>query len=415
MTDRIQTLDMLRGIAILGLPLMNMVAFAMPTAAYFNPTVFDGSSALNHFIYILFNIFANQKFMGLFSLLFGAGIILLAERRKALGKGTVSGHYSRMLWLFIFGALHFWFLWAGDILTLYAVIACLVFPMYKSSTKFLFIITFIGLSLSVFLSSNSYVTSVALGAAGKAEILQEFDPTQEYLSKLKQQKLSPSYNTNMLEYRSLFLQGYEEDIAVDVQENPANDQLALSNILKVFGLMTLGMLLYRTGFLTGKRSHTEYQLMAQFGLIIGMSFTLAGLFWNYSNNWEPQAFFKYGIMLSSIGSIAMSIAYVALIVLAKQKGFFGKFASHIENVGRMALTNYLMQSLICIFIFYGFALGLYGSLTRLGLIPIIILICLFQIYFSKYWLSLFIQGPFEWLLRTLSHFRIQTLRKQAKD
>jgi uncharacterized protein len=415
MTDRIQTLDMLRGIAILGLPLMNMVAFAMPTAAYFNPTVFDGSSALNHFIYSLFNIFANQKFMGLFSLLFGAGIILLAERRKALGKGTVSGHYSRMFWLFIFGAFHFWFLWAGDILTLYAVIACLVFPMYKSSTKFLFIITIIALSLSVFLSSNSYVTSVALGPAGKAEILQEFDPTQEYLSKLKQQKLSPSYNTNMLEYRSLFLQEFEEDIAVDVQENPANDQLALSNILKVFGLMTLGMLLYRTGFLTGKRSHTEYQLMAQFGLIIGMSFTLAGLFWNYNNNWEPQAFFKYGIMLSSIGSIAMTIAYVALIVLAKQKDFFGKFAPLIENVGRMALTNYLMQSFICIFIFYGFAFGLYGSLTRLGLIPIIIVMCALQIYFSKYWLSLFVQGPFEWLLRTLSNFRIQTLRKQVAD
>jgi uncharacterized protein len=155
--------------------------------------------------------------------------------------------------------------------------------------------------------------------------------------------------------------------------------------------------------------------MAQFGLIIGVSFTLAGLFWNYSNNWEVQAFFKYGIMLSSIGSIAMTIAYVALIVLAKKRGIFGKFAVLIENVGRMALTNYLMQSFICIFIFYGFALGLYGSLTRLGLIPIIIVMSALQIYFSKYWLSFFVQGPFEWLLRTLSNFRIQALRKQAED
>jgi uncharacterized protein len=243
MTGRIQTLDLLRGIAILGLPLMNMVAFAMPTAAYFNPNVFDGSSALNHFIYSFFNMFANQKFMGLFSLLFGAGIILLSERRKALGKSTVSAHYARMFWLFIFGALHFWFIWAGDILTLYAVIACLVFPMYKSSVKFLFIITFISLSLSVFLSSNSYVTSLVLGAAGKAEILQEFDPTEAHLRKLKEQKLSSSYNTNMLEYRSLFLQESDEDIAVAAEENSANDQLALSNMLKVFGLMTLGMLL----------------------------------------------------------------------------------------------------------------------------------------------------------------------------
>ena len=92
MTDRIQTLDLLRGIAVLGLPLMNMVAFAMPTAAYINPNVFDGSSALNHFIYSLFTIFADQKFMGLFSLLFGAGIILLAEKRKARYEGTVSAH-----------------------------------------------------------------------------------------------------------------------------------------------------------------------------------------------------------------------------------------------------------------------------------------------------------------------------------
>lgn len=415
MTDRIQTLDLLRGIAVLGLPLMNMVAFSMPTAAYINPNVFDGASALNHFIYSLFTIFADQKFMGLFSLLFGAGIILLAEKRKARSEGTVSAHYARMFWLFILGALHFWFLWAGDILTFYAVIACLVFPMYKSSTKFLFIITVISLSLSIFLSSNPYVTSVALGAAGKAEILQEFDPTDDYLSRIKEQKLSPSYNTNMLEYRSLFLKGTEANIEVDTEENPASGQLFLSVILKVLGLMTLGMLLYRTGFLTGKRSHTEYPLMAQFGLIIGMSFTLAGLFWNYSNNWEPQAFFKYGLILSSIGSIAMTIAYVALIVLAKKKDFFGKFALLIENVGRMALTNYLMQSFICIFIFYGFALGLYGSLTRLGLIPIIIVMSALQIYFSKYWLSLFVQGPFEWLLRTLSNFRLQALRKQIED
>lgn len=126
----------------------------------------------------------------------------------------------------------------------YAVIACLVFPMYKSSTKFLFIITVISLSLSIFLSSNPYVTSVALGPAGKAEILQEFDPTDDYLSRIKEQKLSPSYNTNMLEYRSLFLEGTEANIEVDTEENSASGQLFLSVILKVLGLMTLGMLLY---------------------------------------------------------------------------------------------------------------------------------------------------------------------------
>lgn len=470
MNERIQTLDVLRGIAVLGLPIMNMVVFAMPLAAYYNPTVFDGSSYINHFLFSLFHIFADQKFMGLFSLLFGAGIILLAEKRKSKGQGTVFGHYSRMLWLLVFGALHTWFIWFGDILAIYAVIGLFAFPMYKASRKFLLTITIISLSLSVFISSNPYATSAVLGPIGKAELLEGFAPTSEYMASIKAQRLSPSYSENMRPDRKEFQEGFHDGLndsskdglydslndsskngldkntntnpnnsadtkaeetnnkvekpttAQPLQSaeelnpaNPAMDQLLIHSILKIFGLMSLGMLLYRSGFLSGQRSTTEYQLLAQFGLIIGMSFTLAALFWNYSHAWQAQAFFEYGMLFSAIGSIAMTLGYVGLIVLAHRNGFFGRATALIANVGQMALSNYLMQSIICILIFYGFGLGLYGSLTRLGLIPIIVLLCAFQIVFSKYWLHFFAQGPFEWLLRTLSSFSFQPLRKANKD
>jgi uncharacterized protein len=417
MTSRIQSLDVLRGIAVLGLPTMNIISFSMPSAAYLNPTVFDNTSAMNHFLFSLFQIFADQKFMGLFSILFGAGIILLAEKRKERGQCTFCGHFSRMFWLLVFGILHYWFLWYGDILSIYALIALFVFPFYKSSTKFLLSITIISLSLSVILSSNAYVTEAVMGRTAKLELMQDYSPSQEHVDKIKEQRLSPSYQDNMLEYREIFFQDLDEDMQDDQNENEADsyvtDQLFYQAVCKVFGLMTLGMLLYRTGYLSGQRSRTEYQLMAQVGFIIGMSFTFAALFWNYTHNWDAQAYFEYGMLLSNIGSIAMTIAYIGLFVLLQINGYFGRATEYIASVGRMALTNYLMQSFICIVIFYGFGLGLYGSLTRLGLIPIIVLLCGFQLLFSKYWLTYFMQGPFEFLLRTLATFKIQGILKPS--
>jgi uncharacterized protein len=429
-TTRIKTLDLLRGIAVLGLPTMNIISFSMPLGAYLNPNVIDGSSYINHFLFSLFDIFANQKFLSLFSILFGAGIILLAEKRKTHGRSTVNAHYSRMLWLFIFGALHYWFLWFGDILMSYAIVALFAFPLYKSSSKFLLCITAISFSLCVFFSYNPTVNNLAQGSTYRSEFLEIYAPSDEQLKSMKEQRLSASYNENMRYSRESLEFDVQENSELDIEESATNNtgvdaqeelyshvttQLSLHYMLKIFGLMTLGMVLYRSGFLSGKRSNTEYQLLAQFGIIIGMSFTFAALFWNYSNNWSVAAFFEYGMMYSSIGSVSMTLGYIGIIVLAYRKGLFGKAAALIANVGRIALTNYLMQSLICVLIFYGFGLGLYGSLSRLGLIPVIILIWVIQIQFSKYWLNYFQQGPFEWLWRSLSTFEFQPLRKQVED
>jgi uncharacterized protein len=111
----------------------------------------------------------------------------------------------------------------------------------------------------------------------------------------------------------------------------------------------------------------------------------------------------------------MTIGYVGLFTLAFKTGFFGKMTKYISSVGKMALSNYLIQSFICAFIFYGFGLGLYGSLTRFGLVPIILLLWVFQLYASKYWLKHFTQGPIEWVWRTLSTFSIQTIRRKSES
>jgi uncharacterized protein len=146
-------------------------------------------------------------------------------------------------------------------------------------------------------------------------------------------------------------------------------------------------------------------------LALGTTITAAGLVYNYSNAWNMDTYFRFGMTFKEVGSTFMVIGYMSLIVLAHQRGMISRLASWISPVGQMALTNYLMQSVICALIFYGYGLGLYGSVSRLELLPIIVGIWVFQIGFAGFWLSLFKQGPIEWIWRNLTYMRIQSIRK----
>ena len=116
--------------------------------------------------------------------------------------------------------------------------------------------------------------------------------------------------------------------------------------------------------------------------------------------------------LKEIGSSFMAVGYMSFLIFAYKKGYLDKITNWISPVGQMALTNYLMQSLICAFIFYGYGAGLYGSVSRLELIPFIIGIWVFQVAFSVLWLSYFTQGPIEWIWRSLAYFRVQSIAKR---
>ena len=130
-SERILSLDVLRGVAVLGILVMNIQCFSMIGQAYMNPTAYGDLEAANWWVWYLGHLFTDQKFMAIFSMLFGAGVVVMTSRREADGHGSAGAHYSRMCWLLLFGLLHAYLLWYGDILYSYAVCGFVLWPLRK--------------------------------------------------------------------------------------------------------------------------------------------------------------------------------------------------------------------------------------------------------------------------------------------
>jgi uncharacterized protein len=391
MQHRIETIDLLRGFALLGLPTMNIVAFSMPFSAYINPTSFAQEGLLNHFIFSFFHLFSDQKFMGLFSLLFGASIILLASKTQKSGNNAGSIHYSRMLWLFLLGLLHAFYLWEGDVLMIYALLGVLLYPLKNLRAKWLFILTILGLSLSALFSI--------------------VDLTMPIMSYEEKEAINSIYQPSITQIQQdirLYQSDYEtiqKVLVSDFIDNRLLDSYMISGLLRSFSMMCLGMALFKIGLLSGKLSEHFYRRLLGLSLLISLPLISAGLLYNYIMQWQLESFTRFGSIANIIGSVPLVIAYIALFSLFQKSEKLIDLKSAIQNVGKMALTNYLMQSIICAFVFYGYGLGLYGQLSRLQLLPLILLIWGLQLFFSTWWLGFFKQGPIEWCWRMLTYFR----------
>ncbi len=403
--SRIASLDVLRGLALLGLPTMNIIVFAMPAAAYVNPWAWGEAHDMNELLFGFFYLFADQKFMGLFTLLFGASLLLLAEKSESRGCSPAAIHYRRSFWLLIIGLAHTWYLWEGDVLQIYAMMALLLYPFRHLNALSLMAIAACAINLSLYLSYFTDISEASIGTEGRQDLQAWFQPDMSQIA----------------EQRATYLGSYEDTVAAargtlapDVSSSEHNADLiwatlGLALLVRVFGMMCLGMALYKLGVLQGWRSTRDYRWIAGIGLAAGLAITAFGLWWNYAQRWSMDAWYAFGTIPQSLGAVLMTVAYAALIILALRYLMASAVTKALAAVGRMALTNYLMQSLICALIFYGYGLGLYGSLSRLELLPIIAGLWCVQILFSIIWLRYFMQGPVEWLWRTLTYFRLQPL------
>ncbi|MFT7505229.1 MAG: hypothetical protein ACI8ZZ_001051 [Gammaproteobacteria bacterium] len=406
LNERIQNIDILRGIALLGLPTMNMVVFALPFAAYLNPTAVANANWLDHAIFSFFYIFADQKFMGLFTLLFGASMVLLSDKVKTNGKNPTTVHYVKTCWLLVFGFLHVWFLWEGDILMMYAIAGLLLYPLKKLPWPILLVVSVLFLFSSVYFTHHNDISKQTLGSEVRQEFKAVYSPSKAQ-AKQQSEQLLGDYESAMSRTRDQFATTSK----ASAQAQNALEQLGFSAILKIFGMMCLGIILYRLGIIQGQKSNTFYQRMACWGFTFGLVLTGANLAWNYFQHWQIDSYFRYGMILKDIGAVFITLGYVSLINLLVNKKRYLATTSKIGFVGKMALTNYIMQSLICGLIFYGYGLGWHGQLSRLELLPIIACIWLFQITLSYLWLSRFTQGPLEWVWRCLTYFTFMPLKR----
>jgi uncharacterized protein len=224
------------------------------------------------------------------------------------------------------------------------------------------------------------------------------------------QELKDLYQGDYHGIRQVLVSNY-----TDVDELAPNrllEAFSFSAILRAFSMMCLGMVLLKLGLLQGKFSDIFYRRLFLISLLISVPIISLGLIYNYWHNWQLESFAPYGSIANDIGSVPLIVAYIAIFSLFQRAGVFSRLKGAVQNVGQMALTNYLMQSVICSFVFYGYGLGLYAQLTRLQLLPIIILIGILQLSWSTWWLSHFKQGPIEWVWRVLTYLRWQSLFRE---
>jgi len=387
-TDRIASLDVLRGFALLGILYMNIQSFAMVEEAYMNPTAFGDLTGANYAVWYVGRLFADLKFMSLFSMLFGAGLVLFAERQEAKNKSPAKMHYRRMGWLFLFGFCHAYLIWPGDILVPYACCASLVFLMRNLKPRTQLICGVLVVSVaSIFYLLGQW--SMPYWTAADLQLLsKEWWVTPDEIEMKKAIYQGPWLG--LLPYRAKA--AFELETFV----------FAIFIAWRTGGCMLIGMALYRWEIITGKAATRTYVAML-LGFALGIPLIAYGVQRNFAVDWDVEYAFFAGSQFNYWGSLAVAIGYVALINLCCRSNWFRWPAWLLASVGRMALTNYLMQSIIFSFIFYGHGLGLYSELSRVQQLGVIVAIWIAQLIWSPIWLQRFRFGPFEWLWRSASY------------
>ena len=208
-----------------------------------------------------------------------------------------------------------------------------------------------------------------------------------------------------------------EDISTDEQYSNGQFFLDISMLteffLRALGMMLVGMAFYTWGIVTAKRSDQFYKRLAIIGFGLGLPIVLLGLFGQYANDWAATYSLFIGRVPNHLATPLIASGYIALIMLWSRRPFLQGLQNRLTAVGQTALTNYILQSILATFIFYGFGLGLFGSLTRLGQMGVVLAIWTLQLIISPWWMVRFRYGPLEWLWRTLTYLRWQPLQKRT--
>ena len=395
--ERIGSLDVLRGFALLGILLVNIGSFSMPSAAYFNPSAYGSLEGIDGIAWRTAHLLADFKFMAIFSMLFGAGIVLMWQRAEARAEGSAGIHYRRMFWLIIFGLLHAHLLWYGDILYWYGVTGLLVFLFRKRSPTTLIVV---GLLLIAIASAFMYVGGASYEdwpEADQAEIVADMDPP-EAVKQAEIQKYRGSWLEQMQPRRKMAI------------EMETSTYLAFA-LWRVGGLMLLGMAFFKLGVLSAARSQTFYVTLVAIAVVIGLPVIWAGIEYNVGIDWQAPYFFFFGLQFNYWASLLVALGWIGLVMLLCQRGV-GWFTRPLAAVGQMAFSNYILQTLICTTLFYGHGFGLFGSLARSSQMLVVLAVWILQLIVSPIWMRHFRYGPLEWLWRTLVYLQRQPFRRR---
>lgn len=371
--ERNVTLDFVRGVAILGILLLNISAFGLPKAAYLNPAWYGDITTADAWTWAVLDLFAQAKFLTLFALLFGAGLQMLLPR----GKHWIQ---SRLTLLVLLGFIHALFFWDGDILLAYGLVGLICWRLVRDapSVKSLF-------NTGVVLYLAGIGVLLLLGTISGNEISRAWTPDASALLYEKYWKLN----------------GGVEAISNRI-DGLSNSLLALGAQYgwQLAGMMLLGAALMRSGWLKGQYSLHHYRQTGALLVVSGVLINLPAIVAQWQLDW---AWRWCGFLLQAPRELSapfQTLGYTALMFGFWPQLSRSKLVIAIACVGRMALSNYLLQTLICTTLFYHF--GLFMKFDRLGLLLFVVPVWLVNLLFSVIWLHFWRQGPVEWLWRQLT-------------
>ncbi len=404
--NRIASLDFIRGIAVMGILAANIVSFGQPFAAYMYPDAFlTGHSAAEESMWIAQFVLIDGKMRGLFTLLFGAGLYLFMERAWARGEGRLL-QARRLFWLLLFGLVHFYLIWRGDILIFYAVFGFIALACIRWAAKTQLVVGLVGYALGILLV-GSFALSPYLIAETSFGDQPDFAETRDQFAADKASTLAAGET----EYRIITEGSYLEYVQYNLTEHAADPLFGLF----LFGfesipLMLIGMALYRWGFFSGGLDLRKMLRWGIAGIVLGSLATLLVALWVKGTGFSYWSTLAAFMSVSLLPRLPVVLGLAAVLAVIGQ-GASGWLAERISAAGRAAFTNYLGTSIVMLVLFHGWGVGLYGALGRTELHLVTLAAWVLMLAWSKPWLERFRFGPLEWLWRCLTYLRVFPLRR----
>ncbi len=400
--ERIATLDIVRGVAVMGILAMNIVAFADVPAAYFNPLAQTVPVRTADLAAYAVNFLAfDGKMRGLFSFLFGASLLLMSE------KMTLSLVRRRLFWLLVFGAIHFFLIWWGDILITYAVVGFLALAFRHAGQRALIVtaLVLIAVQFAIYVAMTLYSLDLqgpVLGGTATADQLKSWE-------ELTRDTIMPSPERRA-EAIALYQGPWTSLVHHQVTDKaffPLVGTFAFG--WETLAYMLLGMAALKSGLLTGAWDNRRYAKWLLVGLAIVLPCYLIALRFLFRSEFAAPVVFMWSFAAASLLRPVMVVAIACLIILATRRG--GALVERVAAAGRAAFSNYLGTSIVMTGIFYGWGLGLFATLGRAELVLIVLAAWAVMLLWSKPWLERFRYGPLEWAWRSLTNWRLQPLSR----
>ena len=425
-SERIIILDSLRGIAVLGILLMNIPGFAFPQVNRLDNSVLGEWSGPNYYVWYLVEWIMEGSQRAIFSLLFGAGTILFVSRLEKRTEGLMPAEYfiRRQLWLLLFGLFNAYvLLWFWDVLFHYAIFGIILFAFRRVPPKGLLIAAGVCMLLMMVRENVDLLRDKKVISRGEA--VTKIDTLKTKLTDQQKEQLGEMTGFKERSAHESKIKRMEKQLKevrgsyIDLYRNHSNQSYHYQTagtyhflFWDVLLFMFIGMAFFKMGILTGEAPIRVYVWLFVIGMVLGLIlsyFRLQPLIEAKHNDFEYSRSIK--MEFYEISRLFRSLGVFGLIMLMYKSGWFKWLFALMRPVGQMAFTNYLTQSFLCGLFFYGIGFGMFGKLQRYEMYYVVAAVWVLQIIWSHIWLRYFRFGPLEWLWRSLTYWKRQPFRK----